>query len=91
MINLITLESAAGLLGIEIGEVLRWIEEDNVPYVSTPEGYLLPEEGFISSLSHLYDLAGAIREAEIRIAESGLTDKDLTDIASTAASAALPD
>jgi excisionase family DNA binding protein len=63
--QLLKVSAVAEMLNVSPRTVLKWIEQERVPYVKLPGGeYRLPLQALLSSLGGTYDLAGALRQQD---------------------------
>ncbi len=73
--KLLSTKQAAELLNVSKRTILKWIENDKVPYAKLPGGdYRVPLAGLLASLSGTYRLDEEIRALDERYAAVGDAD-----------------
>jgi excisionase family DNA binding protein len=80
--RLITTKEAAELLHVSPRTIVKWIDNDAIPYLRLPQvgarkEYRIPLAALLKSLGGNYDLAAELRVLDAAALEAGVTDEDV--------------
>jgi excisionase family DNA binding protein len=80
--RLITTKEAAELLHVSPRTIVKWIDNEAIPYLRLPQvgerkEYRIPLAGLLKSLGGNYDLAAELRALDAASLEAGVTDEDV--------------
>lgn len=80
--RLITTKEAAELLHVSQRTIVKWIENDAIPYLRLPQvgkrqEYRIPLAALLRSLGGNYDLAAELRALDQAALEAGITDEQV--------------
>jgi len=83
--RLITTKEAAELLHVSSRTVLKWIENEAIPYIELPSSgarheYRIPVLALMQSLRGNYDLASEVRKLDEAAAVADVTDDALAAV-----------
>jgi len=78
--RLITTREAAELLHVSPRTIVKWIDNDAIPYLRLPQAgkrqeYRIPLAALLKSLGGNYDLAAELRALDAASLEAGVTDE----------------
>lgn len=80
--RLVTTKEAADLLHVSPRTIVKWIDNDAIPYLRLPQvgkrqEYRIPLAALLKSLGGNYDLAAELRALDAASLEAGITDEDV--------------
>lgn len=80
--KLLTTKEAADLAHVAPRTVVKWIENDSIPYIVLPQvgkrkEYRIPMNAFLRSFGGNFDLASELRALDAAALEAGVTDEQV--------------
>jgi excisionase family DNA binding protein len=80
--RLITTKEAAELLHVSPRTIVKWIENEAIPFVRLPQvgernEYRIPLAALLKSLGGNFDLAAELRSLDEASIQAGVTDEDV--------------